>query len=162
MFVTPPSALPGEPTDNKRKREEARGDLAGAEAASASPDMKKGKTQTMKRTPQPTLAQSRLTTAGGTLKIHQAVTITTVPQAGAGQPDATESLALGSRHGAPEAATAMDTTPATDTSANAGQLIGAGPVPLTADFFRNLIGENTKMVTEKIETLSEDLLTLSK
>ena len=41
-------------------------------------------------------------------------------------------------------------------------LVGSGPVPLTADFFRNLIGENTKMVTEKIETLSEDLLTLSR
>ena len=33
---------------------------------------------------------------------------------------------------------------------------------MTAEFFRNLIGENTKMVTEKIETLSEDLLTLSR
>ena len=54
----------------------------------------------------------------------------------------------------------MNTTPAIDSDPVVGHLVGAGPVPLTADFFRNLIGENTKMVTKKIETLSEDLLTL--
>ena len=100
----------------------------------------------MKRTPQPNLAQSRLTSSGGTLHIH-----------GAPQPPA--------RQEARDSPNRMDTEPAPATlpmSAGNGAGLGTPEEPLTADFFRNLIGENTKMVTEKIETLSEDLLTLSK
>ena len=41
----------------------------------------------------------------------------------------------------------------------------ATPVPgeqLTADFFRNLIGENTKQITSRIDNLSQDVLALTK
>ena len=33
--------------------------------------------------------------------------------------------------------------------------------PLTAEFFKNLIGENTKTTTGKIDKLTRDLLTLT-
>ena len=142
--------MPVEPCDNKRKREkEPSSDYHREEADSASPDLKKGKTQNMKRTPQPTLAQSRLTSTGGTLKIHTTGSSTST------------ATSITTEDNPPEKSPSMmDTTPAPPPTA--GHLVGEGSVPLTADFFRNLIGENTKMVTEKIETLSEDLLTLSK
>ena len=39
---------------------------------------------------------------------------------------------------------------------------GADSEPLTADFFKNLIGENTRMITGRIDTLSEDLIGLAR
>ena len=155
MFVTPPSAVPEDSADNKRKREEpGEADRLG-QAHSASPDLKKGKKSNMKRTPQPPLAQSRLTSAGGTLKIHQAngggSQVAAVPHPNADS-------AVQSTLGDPSA---MDTAPPAAAAAQPVRTAVLGPDQLNAEFFRNLIGENTKMVTEKIETLSEDLLTLS-
>ena len=93
--------------------------------ASASPLLKKGKGE-MKRTPQANLAQSKLTSSDGTLKI------------------------LGS---------SMHTSDQTTPQSNA---LGLATEPLTADFFRSLIGENTATITKKIDKVTGDLASLSK
>ena len=126
---------------NKRKRPvspEEEGPLQ--TQSSASPSLKKGITLNMKRTPQPNLAQSRLTSSGGTLRLHNA----------GGDSQAAAQL--------------MDTGPPHVT-------LGAVPVAtgvqqnttetLSADFFRKLIGENTKTVTEKIDAMTADIRTLT-
>ena len=91
------------------------------------------------------MAQPKLTATGGTLKLN------TTGQAPSNP--------------APESETSCMDTSADD----AAVLVlpeRQGPIastePLTAEFFKNLIGENTRTVTEKIQTLSEDLLTLSR
>ena len=147
MFTTPPSEVPCpvENADNKRKRNDSRPAAGrGEDEASASPDLKKGK-KDMKRTPQPNMAQTRLTATGGTLKLN--------------------STSQGQANPAP-----VQEPSSMDTSAEDGAILAppvdqgqlASKEPLTAEFFKNLIGENTRTVTEKIQTLSEDLLTLSR
>lgn len=127
MFITPPSTAPEDSADNKRKREELGEADRLWQAHSASPDLKKGKKCSMKRTPQPPLAQSRLTSTGGTLKIQQA-------NNGGSQPAIVpQPIADSAVQATPGDPSAMDTTPLASKQLN-------------AEFFRNLIGENTKMV----------------
>ena len=44
----------------------------------------------------------------------------------------------------------------------AGAVLGTGTEPLTAEFFRNLIGENTATITTKIDKVTGDLASLSR
>ena len=109
--------------------------------SSASPSLKKGKTFNMKRTPQPNLAQSRLTSSGGTLGLHNAGVD---PQA---------------------AAQLMDTAPPHVPSGTVAVTTGSQQSTteaLSADFFGKLIGENTKTVTEKIDVMTADIRTLTR
>ena len=58
----------------------------------------------------------------------------------------------------------MDVAPANPTlgSVLPGCVVGTESEPLYADFFKNLIGENTRMITGRIDTLSEDLIGLAR
>ena len=128
MFVTPPSSMQAEELngENNRKRRQPDLDSGGEDpevVASASPLLKKGKAE-MRRTPQANLAQSKLTSSDGTLKI------------------------LGSSTQANDQATSS--------------AAGSSAEPLTADFFRSLIGENTATITKKIDKVTGDLAMLSK
>lgn len=60
--------------------------------------------------------------------------------------------------------TAMDVAPqaAPAASDGPGATLGTGKEPLTAEFFKNLIGKNTRIVTGRIDTLSVDLLSLAR
>ena len=98
----------------------------------------------MKRTPQHAMSQSRLTANGGNLGLNTA----SLAQA---PPDAPGTVGAGT--GPMEVAGGTSSAPSL-----AGQ--GAGE-PLTAEFFKNLIGENTKTITGKIDKLTKDLLTLT-
>ena len=86
------------------------------------------------------MAQSRLTSNGGTLKILN-------PQAA--QPAIEQA--------APEPQTA--TQPPNHPVA---VLSGSGVEPLTADFFRGLIGENTKQITGRMDAMAGDVSALTK
>ena len=151
MFVTPPETRQGEAVaDNKRKRSPgvARS-VAGiaAQESSALPDLKKGRGSTMKRTPQANMAQSRLTSAGGTLSIQ-----------GAGASSADTPAAALAKNQAPAPALmelGEDGVPHPIGNSKAQE-------PLTADFFRNLMGENTRQITERIDKIAQDLSSLTK
>ena len=91
------------------------------------------------------MAQSRLSTTGGTLSIqgsntnlNSAAAPSPVPNGAGGGPAVMEL-------GVP-------------------QPLGTdkGQEPLTADFFRSLIGDNTKKITERIDKMSEDLTSLAR
>ena len=146
QFVTPPSYMPGDAycAANKRKRPSTPGesDPHGTQS-SASPSLKKGKTTIMKRTPQPNLAQSRLTSSGGTLALH-----------GTGAAVDPPAAPLSTEVDPPNAPTGMAAvTPVVQKIQSEA---------LSADFFRNLIGENTKTVTAKIDAMSADIRTLTR
>ena len=155
MFVTPPEA----------SREESRGDskskrspgvarsVAGLQeqAELASPELKKGKEDRMKRTPQPNLAQSKLSATGGTLTIQNGTTASgcsasTVP---AKTPAAAPQLMELGEDGIPH-------------PIRMTLVAGMGTEPLTADFFINLIGENTRKITERIDKMADDLCSLTR
>ena len=148
MFVTPPSGNPGErASEGKRKRADSGPDSGNNQEIveeSASPDLKRGKHGNMKRTPQLNMAQSRLTGSGGTLKIQghpgsapqaSAVSETQQNQEGGVQTPAPQPVAV---------------------------LEGSGVEPLTADFFRGLIGENTRQITQRIDAMSTEVAGLTK
>ena len=160
MFFTPPSSRPEVEPDNKRKREDTDPAHPQEAASYASPDLKRGKKQAMKRTPQPTLAQSRLTSNGGTLKIQGAGPATSQGNDGP-RGEADTGGCVPPSAAATGGVSAMEVVPSNPPDTQ-GLLVGSGPVPLTAELIRNLNGENTKMVTEKIETLSKALLTFSR
>ena len=101
----------------------------------------------MKRTPQHGMAQSRLTANGGNLGLNTSNHgVTTAGNA------APQSEVMEIAGGQPLAGA----TAATPVLGN--QAMGE---PLTAEFFKNLIGENTKMITGKIDKLTTDLVTLT-
>ena len=93
----------------------------------------------MKRTPQHGMAQSRLTVNGGNLGLN-------TNQGPAAQGEGMETPASQPPAGSTPVAPVLGNQP--------GE-------PLTAEFFRNLIGENTRMITGKIDKLTTDLLTLT-
>ena len=125
----------------------------------------------MKRTPQPTMAQSRLTGSGGTLCLQP---LAVNPAAGA-QP-ATASLS-GPHDPTPAAPPSLDAPTRSSGPPQAAPVpmdLGtldahiAGPAPclqpaepLTADFFRTLLGENTRNIISRIDNI-EDLGNLTK
>ena len=145
LMVTPPS-IAGSPvgpevtTGVKNKRK------ASAEVeTSASPALKQNRNgeinRRMQRTPQTNLTQTKIT---GCFGVSQT------------QPDLPP---------APDTATAMDVAPH-DMGAHGGQgapvALGGQGEALTADFFRTLIGENTRQITGRIDGLSEDVLALTR
>ena len=134
-MVTPPSTEqellePGRPGALSKKR------APPDQESSASTVLKKGKPDqhNMKRTPQPNLTQSKLT-----------------------------SMLQPSTATAPASAT-MDVTsiqPEGSAPAHAAPKLGGPGEALTADFFRNLIGENTATITAKLDKVTGDLAQLS-
>ena len=148
MFVTPPSGNPGErASEGKRKRVNSGPDSGNAREIveeSASPDLKRGKHGNMKRTPQLNMAQSRLTGSGGTLKIqgHPG----SVPQVSAVS-ETQQNQECGVQTPAPQPVAVLE---------------GSGVEPLTADFFRGLIGENTRQITQRIDAMSTEVAGLTK
>ena len=95
----------------------------------------------MKRTPQHGTAQSRLTATGGSLGLNMNHGPATV------QGEVMEITASQPPMGATPAAPVLVNQPSGE--------------PLTAEFFKNLIGENTRMITGKIDKLTTDLITLT-
>lgn len=151
MFVTPPTQAPAKETaDNKRKRASY---PRRTQESVAQPCLKKGKTQQMKRTPQHNMAQSRLTSAGGTLSLSTGVDGSTTATSGSSRSSGDDSSSS-AMDIALQAPTSLGSEPGTSSK--------YGTEPLTADFFKNLIGENTRMVTGRIDTLLEDLLGLAR
>ena len=138
-----PSSTAGSPTEpsaapDKSKRKASRELEA---ELSASPLLERNKNKTsiskMHRTPQPNLTQTKLT--GFTVAQGASAPSGAAPVAGTTPAGTQAAMELGA---APPAA-------------------GAGE-QLTADFFRNLIGENTKQITSRIDNLSQDVLALTK
>ena len=148
VFTTPPSEPSlGVPGENKRKRSPnspSSGKRSEVER-SASPSL--AREPDMKRTPQHGMAQSRLIATGGSLGLntanHGAATAGTAPIQGEVMEIAGGQPLMG--------------------AASAAPVLGnqAPGEPLTAEFFKNLIGENTKMITGKIDKLTTDLITLT-
>ena len=107
--------------------------------SSASPVLKQNRNielnRRMQRTPQTNLTQTKITGFG-------------VSQT---QPDPPPD---------PDAVTAMDIAPPGDQGAQVA--LGGQGEAFTADFFRTLIGENTRQITGRIDGLSEDLLALTR
>ena len=155
MFVTPPSSRPEDrASEGKRKRREsnqADKDTVDGTELSASPDLKKGKHSNMKRTPQLNMAQSRLTGTGGTLKIQQ-TTLSPASGPPSSLPDVPAGDSAGSTGGCGGA----------PPSQPVAVLAGSGVEPLTADFFRGLIGENTRQITQRIDAMAGDVAGLSR
>ena len=122
---------------------------------SASPSLKRTIGKTMKRTPQPALAQSRLTSAGGNLRLN---TDSNAVSGSGGQPRSIEPGPLTDNSPAAPAA------PVPIMTISGGGSLGGGTElePLTADFFRKLIGENTDRVTKKIDNMAPDLAALTR
>ena len=111
----------------------------------------------MKRTPQANMAQSRLTSSGGNLRLNTE-SVSSVPSRAVG----TDGVAETPDTAASKTGTRM--LPVM-TVAPAGSSLGASraPVePLTADFFWSLVGENTEKVTKKIDAMAADLAALTR
>ena len=81
------------------------------------------------------MAQSRLTSSGGTLSLNMGANTSTIPVAASA---ATASHSPG---------TAMEVAPPSATQVTPGPSLGTDSEPLTADFVKNLIGENARMIT---------------
>ena len=153
------TAFPSGPAVNEGKRKRA--PLPGSSreiGESASPHLKKSTGKTMKRTPQPALAQSRLTCTGGTLKLNTEGSSEGPSRVSGSDPQRSGPASVnlpGARTGE---VPIMTLAPAWHTTPS----IGVDLEPLTADFFRKLIGENMDRVTKKIDAMAIDLAALTK
>ena len=124
---------------------------------SASPSLKRTSGKTMKRTPQPALAQSRLTSSGGNLRLN--TDGNGALSSGCQSKPSDSEPTIDGPGAVPNAPVPIMTIANTGRGAQAG---GAELEPLTADFFRKLIGENTDRVTGKIDNMAVDLAALTK
>ena len=135
-MVTPPSSeniLTGpEASDFPGKRRATE-----EQEFSASPILKKGRTDSlsMKRTPQPNLTQTKLTSM-----LSSSSSPSTAPGSGG---------------------TGADNGVAIPAALSCSSLGGPGEV-LSADFFRKLIGDNTATITAKLDKVTGDLASLSR
>ena len=138
-FTTPPPTAPAAENGNRKRDREPAIPLEGVES-SASPDLKKGKQSIMKRTPQPTFTQSKLTSMLQTQppKVSQPVVdmdtdVQVLPNGGAAAP--AEVTVPPANNGEKQ-----DLTPAASSSATVNAQ--------TVDFFLKAMKKNTDEIIQ--------------